>query len=406
MTADGYQIVSSLMRLRLWVESKEYSGFEPYDLLNSPFLCERLAKTSPLNWLAIQIGKHTPTAYLRTLLRVPASTNPKAVGLFLSGYCDLASSGEETTKSVQNLKSRLCALRSPGEQFFCWGYDWDYVSLRGSSMRAFSPNAVATVFCAMALLEAGTIFGDREMIGMASSAAEFLVTRLNRPTDTPEHLCFSYTPENNTRIFNSSVLVGSLLARIGVLEKRPEYLKIARRSMRYLVDQQRSDGSWFYGANPKQHWIDGFHTGYNLCALLEYQEATGDNSFDSSLRRGYEFYKKRLITAGGAPKYYVDSLYPVDVHACAQAILVFCNFCKLDESATHSAQRVVRWTLGHLQSAEGWFYYQKHRFWTNRIPYMRWGQAWMFRALARFCKTIQGTQPEERGAACAIEAPQ
>ena len=36
-----------------------------------------------------------------------------------------------------------------------------------------------------------------------------------------------------------------------------------------------------------------------------------------------------------------------------------------------------------MRSPEGCFYYyQKWRFWTNRINYMRWSQAWMLLALS------------------------
>jgi len=41
-----------------------------------------------------------------------------------------------------------------------------------------------------------------------------------------------------------------------------------------------------------------------------------------------------------------------------------------------------------MRSSEGYFYYQRHRFHTNRIPYMRWSQAWMMYALARVNEVI------------------
>ena len=41
-----------------------------------------------------------------------------------------------------------------------------------------------------------------------------------------------------------------------------------------------------------------------------------------------------------------------------------------------------------MRSPEGCFYYyQKWRFWTNRINYMRWSQAGMLLALAEFAVT-------------------
>ena len=37
--------------------------------------------------------------------------------------------------------------------------------------------------------------------------------------------------------------------------------------LEYLLRTQRADGSWWYGEDSKYHWIDNFHTGYNLGAL-------------------------------------------------------------------------------------------------------------------------------------------
>jgi len=36
-----------------------------------------------------------------------------------------------------------------------------------------------------------------------------------------------------------------------------------------------------------------------------------------------------------------------------------------------------------MWSKKGYFYYQKHRFYTNKISYMRWSQAWMLLAISR-----------------------
>ena len=314
---------------------------------------------------------------------MPRSKNPKALGLFLLGYCDLARGGEDTYAHALLLKEELKRSRCPKEHNFCWGYDWDYVSLRGSSMAAYSPNSVASVFCGQALLEMAEVFGDWEAAEMASSVGSFFVSRLNRPVDTSRSVCFSYTPQNQTCIFNTSALIGAFLARLGKAVSKLEYQPLARRAMQYLCDQQRSDGSWYYGVKRRQAWVDNFHTGYNLCALLEYEEASGDATFRKALDRGYDFYQRVMFTSEGAPRYYNDGTYPVDIHACAQALVVFCDFTPTHADAQENGCRVLRWTLKNMQAPDGSFYYQRHRFWVNKLAYLRWGQAWMFRALAR-----------------------
>jgi hypothetical protein len=37
-----------------------------------------------------------------------------------------------------------------------------------------------------------------------------------------------------------------------------------------------------------------------------------------------------------------------------------------------------------MYSGKGFFYFRKGRFLMNRIPYMRWSQAWAFHALTEF----------------------
>jgi hypothetical protein len=47
------------------------------------------------------------------------------------------------------------------------------------------------------------------------------------------------------------------------------------------------------------------------------------------------------------------------------------------------AEQIATWTIENLRSPHGYFYYQRKRFYTNRIEYMRWSQAWMSYGLAR-----------------------
>jgi hypothetical protein len=366
-----------------WIEKREYAGFEPYDLLNSPYLQRDWIRNRFLAAFVIQVGRRWGGLTLRKLLHIPPSLNPKALSLCLLAYCDLQQLGYECRSRIDAVKEWLVKLRSINQEYYCWGYDWDFVSLRGSTLPKFQPNCIATYFCARALHQVGLIFGDSQATAMAASACEFLVRTLKRSVETDNWVCFSYTPTDCTRIYNNSALAGALMAQLAIGTKRDEYLSLSRRSMRYLADHQRTDGSWTYGDARSQQWIDGFHSAYNLCALLDYRSATSDTSFDQAIHKGYEFYKQEFIRKDGAPNYSVSSRYPIDVHSCSQAILTFCRFEAIDPQALSFAERTARWTIQHMQSADGAFFYQIRRLRVDRTPYMRWGQAWMFHALSR-----------------------
>jgi hypothetical protein len=378
--ADREQVLAALQG---WIEERNYAGHEPYDVLNSPWFSGAWARQPLISSLLIQTAKRVGGLRLRHLLRVPESHNPKALALVLSAYCDLARSGEECRSRARQVKEKLLALRSPNEVALCWGYDWHYVSLRGATLAKFSPNCIATCFGGMALLDCAEVFGDGECNPLAQSVAPFILERLNRSFENERELCLSYTPHDRTLIFNSSVLAGAFLARLGAIIGREEYLHIARKTMQFLVARQRANGSWPYGLGRLQGWVDGFHTGYNLGALLTYKRLTGERDFDENISRGYEYYANSFFAADSAPKYFDDSLYPIDIHSCSQAVITFCEFADRNTRAGQRARDVLDWTLANMWSGSN-FYYQKHRLWIDCTPYMRWGQAWMFRAMARF----------------------
>lgn len=392
-------ITTITQQLQSWIEVRDYAGHEPYDILNAPLLSSRWLRKSLLTVALIQAGKRWGGHRLRRLLRVPASKNPKALALVLSGYCDRTHLGESDRVRTDYLKAELRRLRSPGEETFCWGYDWDVRLLRNTVLPAFSPNAVATVFAGQALLDLAELANDEEAAEMARSAGKFFVSRLNRTVNTPQALCFSYTPGDTGRVYNSSALAAAFLARLEVRLGFPGGLELSRRVMQYLAGQQAEDGSWFYGAGRMQRWIDNFHTGYMLDALLEYQNLTGDCSFDAAICKGHNYYSRFFFDHDGAPKYFHNCRYPIDIHCCAQAILTSCAFADRDSQSLQNASNVADWTFRNMRGEDGAFYYQKHRIRLNRSTYMRWGQAWMFRALSRLLRVLsrQAAQTPSQG---------
>jgi hypothetical protein len=112
---------------------------------------------------------------------------------------------------------------------------------------------------------------------------------------------------------------------------------------------------------------------------------------------GHRYYQAAFFTNDGAPRYFHNRTFPIDIHSCSQAILHFSAFSAIDPPAPPRSQKrdlghplnidrawkTFDWTLGNMAAPDGSFYYERHRLWTNRTPYMRWGQAWMLRALAR-----------------------
>ncbi len=210
-----------------------------------------------------------------------------------------------------------------------------------------------------------------------------------RTVDTETELCFSYAPNTDTRIFNASLLAAEVLASVGKSTGEEELIDLAERAARYVVNNQQPDGSWLYGAEPKQAWIDNFHTAYVLFSLKRIIDISiRKNEFQPALERGYQYWKNNFFLADGWPKYYDHDLYPADAHAAASAIVTFLECRELDDDALRLAQQVATWTIENLRDSRGFFYYQRRRFYTVRKPYMRWTQAWMLYALSRLLEEL------------------
>jgi hypothetical protein len=66
--------------------------------------------------------------------------------------------------------------------------------------------------------------------------------------------------------------------------------------------------------------------------------------------------------------------------------------------AVTSAERTARLLLGRMLDPAGYVHFQQTRFWTNKIPFVRWTTAPTFRALAGLQLVTGDTGENGRGA--------
>ena len=274
----------------------------------------------------------------------------------------------------------MVELKSPNIPHFCWGYHFDWQA-RDGFLPKFAPNIICTTFAGNALLDIYETFSDEKCLEMAVSAGEFLLNGLNI-TKGDDEICFSYTPLEWSQVHNANLLGSAYLARLYSITKEEKFLEPAVNAVRYSIRRQNEDGSWPYGEDKTQQWVDNFHTGYNLVALKRFSEYTGSAEAIESLEKGFRFYKDHFFTKEGLPKYYHDRTYPIDIHAVAYSIVTLSEFKDFGVGNIDLANRIFAWSLNAMRGGDGNFFYQKKRFYTNRIPYMRWSQAWMLYAMA------------------------
>jgi len=403
-------IHKSLLSLKAYIEKEEYKGWDPYDGLNSkvfqalPFL--KNWDLARLVW--IQTFKRNPIN-LRRLFLVPKDYNPKGIALLLSGYCNLLKylrltgntyfgEEDELLSKINFLAELLISLRSPLTTHYshlsphvspltshvsAWGYNFDWQARRLFLFPKGTPNVVTTTFCASALFNAYEITKTEEYLTVALSSADFVLNDLHR-TPKDKGFLFSYSPiEGNNTVYNASLLGTKLLSQCYHYTGNQIQLEAAKESAVACTAAQNNDGSWYYGELPVQKWIDSFHTGYNLEALVTYQDLTGDKSFSINIEKGFEFYLNNFFESDGTPKYYHNKAYPIDIHSPAQLLVTLYQSEKLNEHLSLS-DNVLNWTIRNMQDKTGYFYYQKNRYYKNKISYMRWSNAFIFNALSLY----------------------
>lgn len=369
------KIQKSFFRLYQYCKKENYKGWDNFDGLNSKlFKKTPLYKYGLLRLAWIQFFKRAPCNF-RKLTLVPKGYNAKGLALFVSGLVSHRKYDE--AKSVINrLKEMTCSRYDN----ICWGYNFDWQS-KLFLTPVGTPNIVSTVFVANALLDCFEKTDNRECLQMAIGGCDFILNNLILFEDKDE-LCFRYMPGSNSRVHNVNMMAASLLARVYHINRNTSYCEKSRKAMTYSVSAMNSDYTWVYGESKFQRFIDNFHTGFNLVSLNDWMEYTGEYTWEKELKNAYQHFFNTFWLDNGCPKYYHNSLYPIDIHCSAQGIVTCLKLAKYNKQSISFAKRIAEWAIENMQDNKGFFYYQKTRWYTNKIPYIRWSQAWMFYALS------------------------
>lgn len=373
-----------MLKLLGYCRSNDWAGYDPYDALNSrifqalPFLDFRLFRLA-----LTQFNKRSPINF-RPLLLIPRSHNPKGLALFIASLARLSRAGVlNQPDDLVQMADRLLALRSRGTPYTCWGYNFSWQT-RFELVPRGSPNIICSTFAANALLDVYERFPQPRFLEAAVSACQFILDVLYWKPNANES-CFSYTPLWRAEVHNASLLGAALFTRVARLSGEKKFLEPALEAARYSARRQHPDGAWDYGESdsPSQRWKDNFHTGYNLCAFRRIGADAGTREFEPNVRLGFQFYRDHFFRDDGAPRYFHNETYPIDVHCVSQSIITLYALRDLDSRNLALAQAVMRWTMANLWNDRGgYFYCLKHPSYTVKIPYMRWAQAWMLMAFA------------------------
>ncbi len=378
------QIQTSLVRLQQYIESSEFCGYDPYDTLNSRFDFKRFGKWGPA--IAIQIQKRNPLN-IRPLLGVNGGFNPKGMGLMLKAYSLLYQKTWSTAFLVKahELFFWLHTHYSKGYAGKCWGYNFDWANPDGN-LPAYTPSVVVTSFVVDGIFEYFKATGSIDAKNDICSAAEYI--RKDIPvSEFPEGISFAYTHLSKGCCYNASLLAAEVLAKSDYISGKSVNRDMILKAMDMVLSKQKKSGAWWYSYNSvtgkERNQID-FHQGFVLVSLHNLNQLMEKPISDvhAAITRGLEFYKQIQFYPDGRSLWRLPKKWPVDIHNQSQGIITFAKLKGFNPDYLAFAKTIAYWSIDQMQDKTGYFYFRKYPFYTNKISYMRWSQAWMLLALS------------------------
>lgn len=373
----------AIIQLQKYIESENFKGYDPYDTLNSWIPFHWFGKYG--QFAAIQIQKRNPVN-IRPLIGIQKDAIPKAYALFLHAYSLLyqISKKSEYKENMDFFFNWFKTNKLNGYKGYCWSKNFALTNV-DSQRPKVDPSSVLAAFVGEAMFEYHNATKNPEAIDMINGICAFIINHV--PVyKTGDNYCYSYTTTHQDFVHNANLHVAELFAKAYSLTKKEIYKDNAIKATNFTVKQQKGDGSWSYRIYPdgsEKMQID-FHQGFILNSIYFVNKYIGNNNtYLNSINKGAEFYKKKQFNNDGSSIYRFPKKYPIDIHNQAQGIITFSLLKDLNTEYLPFAEKIAEWTIKNMQNKkEGYFYYKKYPYFTNKIPYIRWNQAWAFLSLS------------------------
>lgn len=184
---------------------------------------------------------------------------------------------------------------------YCWGYPFDWVT-RSGVIKAQTPLITTTPYVYEAFLQVHNLQAREERREILASIARHAATDIkDYPSSAAASSC-SYTPYGEGGVINAAAYRAFLLMSASRLFSNDKYFKIAERNLNFVLENQNSDGSWYYAVDQVRDFVDHYHTCFVLKAIGKIYSLTGQKSCHAALALGVEYYLKNLFDKDGLPK--------------------------------------------------------------------------------------------------------
>ena len=281
-----------------WIEAHNYKAYEPFDGLASP-LSKLTCGNLLLDRLLLQLVRQSPIN-LRPLLGIKPLESTKGRGYMAAGYLTRwKTTGDDRykEKAIACLEW-LMQNKSPKFKEYSWANHFPFASRTGR-YESHESIIVWTALIGQAFLDGYELIGDERYLESPEVpvSGSWPCPGRRRTTGT----CISYYAFKQESIHNSNMLGAAMLARTAKYTGQKNIMRLQVRRWITVAPGSCPDGAWYYGEADNHHWIDNFHTGYNLDSLKCYIEYSGDKTYEANLKKGFQYFKKTFFEDSGRP---------------------------------------------------------------------------------------------------------
>ncbi len=321
---------------------------------------------------------------------------PIADAHYAMGFAMLAQmhKRDEDYRRAVHFLEVLEQTRCEGYPDYCWGYPFNWVTLRGTIVKG-TPLITTVPYVYEAFKAVYQIDRDERWRRIMRSIADHAVRDYKDIETSASASTCSYTPDpkDSLSVVNANAYRAFLLTSAARDFSDQSYQKVAQRNLDFVIEAQNADGSWYYARDGQRHFIDHFHTCFVLKALAKIESLTGDPACSRAIESGIAYYVKNLFDAQGIPKPFSRPprliVYRRELYDYAECV----NLATLLEGRSREFDTIVRIVLDQIlsvwQNADGSFKSRQLLAGWDNTPMHRWAQAQMFRSLCFWLRRRQ-----------------
>ena len=281
----------------------------------------------------------------------------------------------------------LLTTACQGRSGLGWGYPFDWVTIDGIIPQQ-TPLITTLPYVYEAFAAVHEIDGDDRWLSVMRSIAEH-ARQDYRDFDIGNGAAtcsYSTLERDRGMVVNANAYRAFLLTKAAHDLNDVRYLNASKANLRFVLNAQNPDGSWFYSTEGKRNFIDHFHTCFVMKALVKIDQLTSDGGCRQAIDKGLEYYMTHLFDEGGLPRPFSKAprliVYKRELYDYAECLNLLTLVHPRRPDAAPAIARVVEDLLARWQREDGCFRSRQLLIGWDNVPMHRWALAQLFRSLS------------------------